>query len=328
MTFFLAAVSFIAGIAIRNLGSNTDRFAVWLNGFVIWVALPAMILRSIPGVELNASAWLPIVVPWCGFLAAYLFVYLFSPLFNWSSSERVALGILVGLGNTAFLGIPLIQVLLGDGAIATAILFDQLGSFLVLSICAITIIAIHSQSLQLDNMNARNVDEHIIVASNSNVEKARAENKLWSIFKRIFSFPPFISLLASLTLPLDGLQRTIGPVLDILSLTILPIALLVVGLHFRFAVDVRDFRAMIWLALIKLLVLPAMLFAVLMYIAMPVANFAPVLLQLAMPPMITPALLLIAAGIVPRLVATSLGYLTLLGCATVYAWSVLLAQFT
>lgn len=328
MTFFLAAISFIAGIAIRNLSSNTDRFAVWLNGFVIWVALPAMILRSIPGIELNASAWLPIVVPWCGFLAAYLLVYLFSPWFNWSSSERVALGILVGLGNTAFLGIPLIQVLLGDGAIATAILFDQLGSFLVLSVCAITIIAIHSQSLQLNDMNTTIVDEDIIVADSGNVEKVRASNRLWDIFKRIFGFPPFISLLVSLTLPLDVLLAMIGPVLDVLALTILPIALLVVGLHFRFAVDVRDLRAMIWLASIKLLVLPAMLLAVLMYAAMPVASYAPVLLQLAMPPMITPALLLIAAGIVPRLVATSLGYLTLLGCATVYAWSLLLAQLS
>ncbi len=310
MTFAFAALSFSVGIAIRRFWSRADNFAYWLNEFVIWIAMPAMILRSIPGISFGGEALLPIVVAWLSFALAVLAVSLFARWFKWDASERLALSILVGLGNTAFLGIPYVQALLGDSALATAILYDQLGSFLVLSICAVTLIAVHTQKAG--------------VASSDVAVGTKSASAVLGILKRIFGFPPFASLLVSLFLPIQPLVAVVSPVLDILSLSILPIALLVVGLHFRFAVDVRDLRAMLWIGAMKLAVFPALLLLVVGMFGLAGTAFAPVLLQNAMPPMITPALLLIAAGIAPRLVATSLGYLTVVGCGTVYLWHLLI----
>lgn len=54
----------------------------------------------------------------------------------------------VPLGNTGFVGIPLVEALLGKEAVAYAILYDQFGTFIALNtlgsfIAAITVVAQH-----------------------------------------------------------------------------------------------------------------------------------------------------------------------------------------
>ena len=309
MAFVFAALSFFAGVSIRRFFPSADSFAKWLNDFVIYIALPALILRSIPGIALGDNAIIPVLVPWLHFALVYVFVELVGRLRGWSAGLKLALITLIGMGNTAFLGVPLTEALVSyrtdasvslDSVLATAILYDQLGSFLVVSICGITLIALYTDDEDAEQPSIK------------------------SILKRVLGFPPFISLLVSLFLPIEGLTQQISPVLDGLSLTILPIALLVVGLHFRFAVDLADVKVMGGIGIAKLLLIPGLVYLSLAWTALPLDLFAPVLLQSAMPSMITPALFLISAGIAPRLVATSLGYLTLIGCATVYGWSLLI----
>lgn len=309
MTFVFAALSFFAGVLIRRVFSGADTFAKWLNEFVIYVALPALILRSIPGISLGDNAIIPVLVPWLSFALVYFGVQLLAKPTGWNAAQKLALIILIGMGNTAFLGVPFTEALVLnmedaslslDAVLATAILYDQLGSFLVVSICGVTLIALYTDVEDAEQPSIKN------------------------ILMRVLTFPPFISLLASLFLPIEGLTEQISPVLDLLSLTILPIALLVVGLHFHFGVNVADLKFIGGIGATKLLVLPGLVYLCIAWTATPLEVFAPVLLQSAMPPMITPALFLIAAGIAPRLVATSLGYLTLIGCVTAYGWSLLL----
>jgi len=309
MSFIFAVMSFVAGMLIRYVlegrhlskprsAISVERLAYYLNAFVIWVAMPAMILRSIPGLALDSSALLPVAVAWGSFFAALLIVILLSPLLSFSKDERLVLIILIGLGNTAFLGTPLIEALLGQAALPLAILYDQLGSFLLLSICVITLIALHQQQAQTPSIG--------------------------STVKRVMSFPPFVSLLVALFLPLENHLIHIQAILDAFALTILPIALLVVGLHFRMTVLAEDLTLITVVAIVKLLLLPLVVFKCLSVFYAP-DFYAPIVLQNAMPPMITPALLLIGAGVMPRFVSTSLGYLTLLGCLSVWGWHLLLA---
>lgn len=311
MEFLIAGASFGFGLALQHLLKRPAVFAHYLNQFVIWVAMPAMILRALPGLTIDGSLLLPMLAPWLLFGFAYCLVKLTAASLGWSHQERVAMTILVGLGNTAFLGVPYVGALLGEEAISTAVLYDQLGSFLILSTVTMLLITMAQSTIERG-------------AGSTQAQHAQTNYLLFrSMLLKIVSFPPFLCMLASLALPIEGLVQTLDPALSALALLILPIALLVVGIHFRFKLERSDLPFLVLVGAYKLLAMPGLVLIYLLLWGELSVSSGAVLLQSAMPPMITPVLLLITAGIASRLAATLLGYLTLIGCVSVFFWHLL-----
>lgn len=326
MSYLFALTAFLGGLLLQRILRDPGVLAGRLNTFVIWVAMPAMIFRAVPGLAFDRAALVPILVAWILFASAFVLVSLWAKYKNWSDELRVAAIILVGLGNTAFLGVPLTELLLGPESVAYAVIYDQLGSFLMLSTAAIVLISLH-QAQRDDNKR----DDKKDAAQNrqATLERSRTLNEsktlhrsslALDILKRVFCFPPFVCLLISSLLPVRPFVEMLSAPLALIASLILPIALLVVGLHFRARVEKQDVLALTTVGLLKLILLPALVMFFVLTQSVKDYALGAVLLQSAMPPMVTPALLLISAGIATRQVATMLGYLTLIGCVTVYAW--------
>jgi len=280
----------------------------------------------VPGLVFDRAALVPMLVAWILFVSAFVVVSLWARYKNWSDELRLAAIILVGLGNTAFLGVPLTELLLGPESVAYAVIYDQLGSFLMLSTAAIILISVHqaqcdgtevAQNQQTMLNKSRALDGSRTPDGSSTPDGSRLA---LDILKRVFCFPPFVCLLISLLLPVRPIVETLSVPLALIASLILPIALLVVGLHFRVRVESQDISALTAVGLLKLILLPALVMCFVLAQSVKDQALGAVLLQSAMPPMVTPALLLISAGIATRQVATMLGYLTLIGCVTVYAW--------
>jgi hypothetical protein len=103
-----------------------------INGFVLYVSLPAMALYYVPKIHFSWEMALPFAV---GILILGLSVLFFYALQNIIGYNRNTLGALVlscGFGNVSFMGYPLIEAFYGKKGIETAVLIDQ-GTFLVLS---------------------------------------------------------------------------------------------------------------------------------------------------------------------------------------------------
>ena len=73
---------------------------------------------------------------WIVFLFCWLLIHNIGKRLNWSRAKTGALILTTGLANTSFVGIPLLQAVVGDEAISYALLADQPGSFLILSTLA------------------------------------------------------------------------------------------------------------------------------------------------------------------------------------------------
>ena len=52
MSYLLALGAFVAGLLLQRILRDPGVLAERLNTFVIWVALPAMIFRAVPGLSL------------------------------------------------------------------------------------------------------------------------------------------------------------------------------------------------------------------------------------------------------------------------------------
>src|ERR1700730_12805250 len=102
-------VCLLGGMVLRAMGRLPENAHVTINGFIIHVALPALILGQIHGLRLTGDLLWPVLMPWILFaLSAAVFVGV-ARLLKFPAITTGALIITAGLGNTSFVGLPMIE---------------------------------------------------------------------------------------------------------------------------------------------------------------------------------------------------------------------------
>src|SRR5215813_8400650 len=193
------------GIALRACKRIPENAHGVLNAFIMHVSLPALILLHIRGVTLDTGLLYAVAMPWLLFAAGALFFWMIAKTMRLSRQTTGGLILSGGLGNTSFVGLPMIEAFYGASGITVGILIDQLGTYLVLSTVGIAVAALYSSG----NVSAR------------------------EIVRRIATFPPFIALLAALLLlPLEQ-PSWLGEILRRFADTLVPLALVSVGYQLR-----------------------------------------------------------------------------------------------
>lgn len=278
---FIIALLLI-GLLLQRVGAPED-FAKSLNFFIIYVSLPATVLLQVPKISLDYSAIGLIAVPW-------LLVPLSVGMVLWitrnaSEDVRAALLLVVPLGNTSFLGIPMIHALLGESAIPYVLIYDQFGTFLILSLYGAAIV--------------------------SRYESGTIRKRL--ILKKMLLFPPFGFLIAALIF--GEVPLSFKPYVEQLSSTLVPLALISVGYSLRLGGEVD--KMLFTKALgIKLLVMPMAAWGILVCSGASATAVQTGVLESGMPSMITAGALAIAAGFAPALSAAMVGYGLLISLVT------------
>jgi predicted permease len=284
---------FLAGMLLHRSGRMPVGAPAALNGFIIHISLPALTLLYIHDMRFSLDAGFMAGMAWLSFTLAVAFFWV---LGCWLKLPRGTVGALMltgGLGNTSFFGLPMIEAYYGKEGIATGIIVDQLGSFLVLSTLGITVAGLYSSG-----------------------RPSRAE-----ILRRIATFPPFIALTAALLLiPVDyapwftELLRRLGD-------TLAPLALLSVGLQLRLGQVAQHGRNLAIGLGFKLLLAP--LAICLLYVHLLGAQGPAIqvtLFEAAMPPMITASIIASEHGLDPPLAALMVAVGLLLSFASLTGW--------
>lgn len=281
------------GLALRHSRRLPAEASGALNLYVLYVALPAMILTEIPKLTLDGRALLPVVTTWSVMALTAVLVWVTARWRGWSRSVTGALMLIVPLGNTSFVGIPLVQALLPAEALPYAILYDETGTVIGLNTYAVIAAAWYS---------GRRVSAPQIV-------------------RTIFTFPPFVVLLlAFATFPLEypeWLRYGAARIAD----SLVPVVMVAVGLQWQLRLD-RAHMGPVLVALgYKLALIPALVFALFAWLELDSVAAQAVALQTAMPSMISAGVLAMSHGLAPRLVSTVVGYGLLLSLVTVPLWS-------
>ena len=97
--FVVIALCLLAGLALARARVLPEKSAETLNGYVIWVALPALIIANAPQLSLNADALIPMAFAWGAVLTSAVLVWLLAQFFRWSKQTRCVLLLLVPLAN-------------------------------------------------------------------------------------------------------------------------------------------------------------------------------------------------------------------------------------
>ena len=270
-----------------------DNAADTLNRLVIVVCLPALILIHVPTLEASWSLLPLALVPWILLALTIGLVLAASRLLGLSRPVTAVLLVLIPLGNTSFLGFPLIGALLGEENVRYAVVYDQFGSFLIVCTHVLFVLAWYGDG---------------------------PAPKAGEIAKRIVTFPPFVALVAALLLGNAWFPDWLMTLAERLADMLLPLVTLAVGLQLKLKL-VPEYRLPLVLGLVgKLLVLPAaaLALAVLMGTGTPIREV--IVLESAMPPMITAAALASSARLAPPLASALVAWGVLFSAATVPLW--------
>lgn len=271
------------GLLLQHVKQFPKNLAQVLNQFIIYISLPALALYFIPEIKLNSTVLLPVGVAWICFAGAALFFWSLGKAFGWSRKLIGCLILTGGLGNTSFIGLPVIEALYGPDSLETVILIDQPGTFVVLSTVGIALAASFS----------RGTTSAAIIA------------------RKIFLFPPFIAFLLALLLNILNLHFSadMKDVFQRLGSTVSPLALVSVGLQLR-----PEWRSRHWgfLALgltFQLLLAPLLILGLYYGVFGASGELLQIsVLEAAMAPMITGSIVAASYGLKPRLASMMVGF--------------------
>ncbi|MDR2364274.1 MAG: AEC family transporter [Zoogloeaceae bacterium] len=295
--FLLILSMFALGYLFARLKALPENAADVLNRVVLHLCLPAAVLLSIPRLHFEWRLLGLAITPWLAGILAVGLVRLVCRAPRFRRDEYAVLLLCVALGNTGFIGYPVIRALLGEHAQAYAVIYDQFGTFLMLSTYGLFVCA----------RFGGNAPPSPVV-----------------ILGRIARFPPAWALLIGLTLMPAAPPEWLARLLESLAQAMLPLVMLAVGFSLRFQLPRGEMRALALGLFLKLLALPALAWGFSLLIGLKGEMLRANVLETAMPPMITAAALAVAHNLAPRLAAALAGYGILCALFTLPFWMWLL----
>ncbi|WP_419769890.1 MAG: AEC family transporter [Candidatus Marinarcus sp.] len=279
--FILIALAIVLGYILQKLNIFSKEAPTTLNQFVIYISLPAMILLQIPKLSFSIDMFMPIIIAWSVMIISVILVLSVSKLLEFSKEITGCLMLVTVLGNSSFLGIPIVNAYFGAEALPYVIVYDQLGTFIALASYGTFVASYYS---------------------------SKSELNFKIIIQKVLTFPPFLSLVLALFLMGVNFPSLINNVLETLSSTIVPLALVAVGLQLKLKLPGHEVKPFTAALLIKLLIAPtiAILMCKLFSWSSEAASVS--IMEAGMAPMITAGAVASMAGLAPRLSSAIVGY--------------------
>jgi malate permease and related proteins len=269
---------FIAGILLRRFKKMPDNAHLVLNNFIIYVSLPALVIKSLRIIPMNSTYFGAALMPWILFAMSVILFLSLEKMRIFDRNTTLALMLTAGLANTSFVGIPMIEALYGPRYIPLAVIIDQMGTFLVVSVVVIPLV----DFLRI------------------------GEFKLKDSIVNLLVFPPFVALIVAFIFQKFHPPELVYTIAGRIAETLAPLALVSVGLQWQ-REQMRSFTKQLTIGLTyKLIAAPIIIF--LIYTAFNYHHDLRkiVVLEAAMGPMITGGIIAMQKNLNPPLVAAML----------------------
>ena len=279
--FILILLCLLLGYSVQKFHIFSEDAPKTLNQFVIYVSLPAMILLQVPKLSFSSELFIPIIIAWVVMTLTAVLTLFLSRLFSFSREVTGSLMLVSILTNSSFLGIPIIHAYMGETALPYIMIYDQFGTFLAFALYGTFIVSFYSH---------------------------KSEVNIKIIATKIITFPPFLALLIALFLMDVKFDESITKVLAILANTIVPVAIVAVGLQLQLRLTQDELKPFSVSLLVKLVAAPLIAIALTKLFGWDTQASHVAILEAGMSPMITAGAMASMAGLAPKLSSAIVGY--------------------
>ncbi len=266
--FTLIAIFVLLGVLFRRLKAFPDQTAHVLNMFALYVSLPAVILLKVPELSFSGETIVAAIVPWCMLLLSAILVIVLARSMRWTRATTGVLLLVVPIGNTSFMGVPMVNAFFGGAGIPHLILYDQIGTMLIFATYGAVILSLYS-------------------GEKSNVP---------TIIKRAFLFPPTTALIIGLSLRNWTYPQVIVNTLEDLGGVLTALVMTAIGFQMKLRLQRTTLKPLGAGLAIKLIIAPliALLGCRILGLDSLAADIS--IFEAGMPPMVTACALAAAAG--------------------------------
>jgi len=242
--------------------------------FCILIAFPALIIQKLYPMKIALGDLSIVGIAIFSILFGFFAGFLLSRFLKLPRASAAVVIMACGLGNTSFVGFPFVEALYGANAIGYALLFDQFGSFLLLS----------------------------IVGSMIAAWGAGRDSSAKKLLKSVFAFPPFIAIIVALILKLFELPSFFISGADKLAATLLPLVTIAVGMKVDVSHIKENIKNTTAVLAVKMGAVPLAVLAILPSQGI-VSKVA--LIEAAMPPMVMVAVFAMRYGLNEKLAVSA-----------------------
>jgi predicted permease len=296
MNNFILIFFFLAlGLVLQRVKRFPSNVYKVLNKIVIYFCLPAITLYHIPKIKWSNELLFPIGAGWITFILAFFFFHFLGKRLGWSNKLIGCLILTAGLSNSSFLGYPIIEALFGKKGLETAVLVDQPGTFVVVSTLGVFVAAFYS----------------------------KGSPDTFSIIKKIIFFPPFITFVVACLMNVFQYDLDLNVQFALLKIgsLVTPLALLSVGLQLTFDRKSRHWRFLRLGLFFKLILVPFIILVLYVFVFNQHSEAIKItVMETAMAPMITGAILASTYGLKPKLSSMMIGFGIPISFATLAVW--------
>ena len=261
----------IGGKLLRHFGVFKEEQEKVLINYVMYFALPILAFKAGHQIKLGLEVIKISSLAWASIVLCMSVAYIIARLYKLSNKDLRTFLLVSSFGNTAFLGYPYASIYFGQEGLQVAIIYDNLGSFLMVSFLG------------------------VMVASGK------------PDLKEVLLFPPFLGLVLGFVFKGLPLHPSLEGAINFVDLSTLPVILFALGLSINLS-GIRDHLKLSLLAiLIKVSVSVLAVYLVGRFMELSPIAFRVSLLESAMPPMMFSAVLALRYNLNPNLAFASVG---------------------
>ncbi len=267
---FSVVLYFSLGYISRKLNLFNENSSKVLIDFILYISFPALVVYNVYHLKIELDVLYVLLTGWLVVLFSVVFSFSIGKLIGLDKNRLAAFTMMSTFGNTSFLGFPYQLAFFGEEGLRYAVVFDQLASFLPVTFLSPFILAYGS-------------------GKKSGID-----------IKKVLTFPPFVALVFSFLMKFSGISvpEFVLSSLNLLGLTVIPLALFSVGVNLRFSNMKKEKVTIFLVLLIKMVLVPTGLVFLLKFLGV---EFNTVwksgIVEIAMPPMVLASILVMGAGL-------------------------------
>lgn len=229
-----------------------------------------------------------ILMPWIIFILAIFYFRALGRFHQWDSATIGSLTLTAGLGNTSFVGLPMIEAYYGKDYLGYGLIADQGGTFFMLS--TLGILVANHYSIESSSIKTNGIKK--IYGSN--------------LLKKILTFPPFFVLILTFLLKPIEYPDVFKNILKTLGNTLSPLALFSVGFQLKLK-EIKGKSHFLFIGLsYKLILAPVFIAIIYSFLDLEPTVYYISIFEAGMGPMITAGIVAISYNLNPNLVTLML----------------------
>lgn len=266
-------IIFIAGYLFKIFKNDYSKPLI---DIVIFISFPALIIYKIYYLKFSNEIFEIFFLSFISIIIGTIFGLIISKLLKFDRKTTAAALLTSSLGNTSFLGFPMVVSLFGEKNLIWAIFFDQMMFFGLIIFGSIFVAYGSEKKINIKNM-----------------------------IKDIFKFPPFLSLLFAIFLRNFHLNLDfLKPIGD----SLIFLVTLAIGMRFSFSDVKRNIKLASLVLFIKMFLVPLSIYFII-YIFFDIKNpaFQVAFIESAMPPMVMASVLAMEAKLREDLAISAVG---------------------